>query len=149
MGNTYLLYFLLWFYHAVRRVVKNLCHLKSAWGAEPKSIDPQFAEDVLGFNIIVQMFSGIMDVDAQTGGYKAGLAKSWDISADGLVYTFHLTEGLVWSDGVSITAEGIRKSYLRILDKETFAHFVSMLKSTIKNADAYFEGKGIRNRTWY
>ncbi|AHH12883.1 Oligopeptide-binding protein oppA [Borrelia hermsii YBT] len=69
-------------------------------------------------------------------GYKAGLAKSWDISADGLVYTFHLREGLVWSDGVSITAEGIRKSYLRILDKETVAPFVSMLKSAIKNADA-------------
>ncbi|AHH12882.1 Oligopeptide-binding protein oppA [Borrelia hermsii YBT] len=47
---------------------KELMSFKICWGAKPKSIDPQLAEDVFGFNIIVQMFSGIMDVDAQTGG---------------------------------------------------------------------------------
>ncbi|BCR21765.1 peptide ABC transporter substrate-binding protein [Borrelia sp. HM] len=114
---------------------------KISMGAEPKSIDPQLTEDKLGAIITSHMFSGIVNGDSQTGGYKPGLAKSWDISDDGLVYTFHLREGLIWSDGVPITAEGIRQSYLRILNKETGSNYVGTVKSTIKNAQDYFEGK--------
>ncbi|AHH10499.1 peptide ABC transporter substrate-binding protein [Borrelia coriaceae] len=108
---------------------------------EPKSIDPQLTEDKIGATITSQMFSGIVIGDSQTGGYKPGLAQSWDISDDGTVYTFYLRKDLVWSDGVPITAESIKKSYLRILNKETASNYVGMLKSTIKNAEDYFEGK--------
>ncbi|WP_445435919.1 peptide ABC transporter substrate-binding protein [Candidatus Borreliella tachyglossi] len=110
-------------------------------GSEPSSLDPQISTDSTASNIIVNMFLGLTVRDSQTGGYKPGLAQSWDISDDGLVYTFHLREGLVWSDGVPITAEGIRKSYLRILDKETGSQYVDIVKSTIKNGQDYFDGK--------
>ncbi|AYE36209.1 peptide ABC transporter substrate-binding protein [Borrelia turcica IST7] len=120
---------------------KDIISFKISLGGEPKSIDPQLAEDTVGATIIEQMFRGIVDADSQTGGYKPGLAHSWDISDDGLIYTFHLREGLVWSDGVPITAEGIRKSYLRVLNKETASQYVGMVKSTIKNAQDYFDGK--------
>ena len=120
---------------------KDIISFKISLGGEPKSIDPQLAEDTMGATIIEQMFRGIVDADAQTGGYKPGLAHSWDISDNGLIYTFHLRKGLVWSDGVPITAEGIRKSYLRILNKETASQYVAMVKSAIKNAQDYFDGK--------
>ncbi|AHH08298.1 peptide ABC transporter substrate-binding protein [Borrelia anserina] len=120
---------------------KEHSSFKITMGGEPKSIDPQLAEDKIGAHIIAQMFSGIVEGDSKTGGYKPGLAKSWDISDDGTVYTFHLREGVIWSDGVPITAEGIRKSYLRILNKETASNYVGMVKSTIKNAKDYYEDK--------
>ncbi|WNY64499.1 peptide ABC transporter substrate-binding protein (plasmid) [Borreliella americana] len=110
-------------------------------GSEPATLDVQLINDTVGSGIVSQMFLGILDGDPRTGGYRPGLAKSWDISDDGVVYTFHLRDNLVWSDGVPITAEGIRKSYLRILDKETGSSFVNMIKSVIKNAEEYFDGK--------
>ncbi len=110
-------------------------------GSEPATLDVQLINDSVGSTIVSQMFLGILDGDPRTGGYKPGLAKSWDISDEGMVYTFHLRDNLVWSDGIAITAEGIRKSYLRILDKETGSSFVNIIKSTIKNAEEYFDGK--------
>ncbi|WP_234927564.1 ABC transporter substrate-binding protein, partial [Borreliella garinii] len=83
-------------------------------GSEPATLDAQLINDSIGSKIVSQMFLGILDGDPKTGGYRPGLAKSWDISNEGTVYTFHLRDNLVWSDGVAITAEGIRKSYLRI-----------------------------------
>ncbi|BCR21764.1 peptide ABC transporter substrate-binding protein [Borrelia sp. HM] len=120
---------------------KNKITFRVTNEAEPDSLDPQLATSVQSFNIIVNTFLGLTVRNTQTGGYKPGLAKSWDISDNGLVYTLHLREGLIWSDGVPITAEGIRKSYLRILNKETGSQYVDIVKSTIKNAQNYFEGK--------
>ncbi|QFI15050.1 peptide ABC transporter substrate-binding protein (plasmid) [Borrelia sp. CA_690] len=110
-------------------------------GSEPATLDPQLINDTVGSHIASQMFIGILDGDPKTGGYRPGLAKSWDISDDGIVYTFHLRDNLVWSDGIVINSEGIRKSYLRILDKETGSSLVNIIKSTIKNAEEYFDGK--------
>ncbi|MBB6213044.1 peptide ABC transporter substrate-binding protein [Borreliella californiensis] len=107
--------------------------------SEPSSLDPQLSTDLYGSNIITNLFLGLAVKDSQTGKYKPGLAKSWNISDDGIVYTFNLREDVVWSDGIAITAEEIKKSYLRILNKKTAAMYANLLKSTIKNAQEYFD----------
>ncbi|WKC90718.1 peptide ABC transporter substrate-binding protein [Borreliella carolinensis] len=107
--------------------------------SEPSSLDPQLSTDLYGSNIITNLFLGLAVKDSQTGKYKPGLAKSWNISEDGIIYTFHLREDIVWSDGVAITAEEIKKSYLRILNKKTAAMYANLIKSTIKNAQEYFD----------
>ncbi|WPM05983.1 peptide ABC transporter substrate-binding protein [Borreliella sinica] len=106
---------------------------------EPSSLDPHLSTDLYSSNIIVNLFLGLAVKDSQTGKYKPGLARSWDVSENGTVYTFHLREDIVWSDGVAITAEEIKKSYLRILNKETTALYANLVKSTIKNAQEYFD----------
>ncbi|AHH12351.1 Oligopeptide-binding protein oppA [Borrelia hermsii YBT] len=139
--HTFMIFFFIAILSCSKESSKENLAFKISLGGEPKSIDPQLAEDKIGAHVISQMFTGIVDGDSQTGGYKPGLAQSWDISTDGTIYTFHLRKGLVWSDGVPITAEGLRKSYLRILNKETASNYVGTIKSTIKNAEDYFEGK--------
>ncbi|WP_024655475.1 peptide ABC transporter substrate-binding protein [Borrelia hispanica] len=109
--------------------------------SEPDSLDPQLATSAQSYRIIVNIFSGLTTKNTQTGGYKPGLVKSWDISEDGVVYTMYLRENIFWSDGVPITAEGIRRSYLRVLNKKTGSQYVDIVKSTIKNAQDYFDGK--------
>lgn len=47
---------------------------------------------------------------------EPGLAESWDTSADGLTWTFHIRTGVKWSDGVDLTAKDIAYTYNRILD---------------------------------
>ncbi|EEH00686.1 bacterial extracellular solute-binding protein, family 5 [Borreliella finlandensis] len=107
--------------------------------SEPSSLDPQLSTDLYGSNIITNLFLGLAVKDSQTGKYKPGLAKSWNISEDGIIYTFNLREDIVWSDGIAITAEEIKKSYLRILNKKTAAMYANLIKSTIKNAQEYFD----------
>ncbi|SCW31819.1 oligopeptide transport system substrate-binding protein [Borreliella japonica] len=112
---------------------------KISLGSEPSSLDPQLSDDNISSKMIDTMFRGLVTGDPNTGGNKPGLAKNWDISPDGTVYTFTLREQITWSDGVAITAEGIRKSYLRILNKETGSKYVEMVKSAIKNGQKYFD----------
>ena len=46
----------------------------------------------------------------ENGEFKAGLAETWDISDDGLTYTFHLKEGVKFSDGADLNAEAVKTS---------------------------------------
>jgi peptide/nickel transport system substrate-binding protein len=48
---------------------------------------------------------------------KTGLAEDWETSEDGLTWTFHIRDGVKWSDGEPLTAEDIAYTYNRILDK--------------------------------
>ncbi len=137
----FLIIFFLTFLCCNKEEKKEGVSFKISLGAEPSSLDPQLADDNVGSKMIDTMFKGLITGDPNTGGNKPGLAKSWDISPDGTVYTFTLREKIIWSDGVAITAEGIRKSYLRILNKETGSNYSEMVKSTIKNGQKYFDGQ--------
>ncbi len=54
-----------------------------------------------------QMLRGLTDIHPITGAVEPELAKSWDISEDGLTVTFHLREGIKWSDGQPFTADDV------------------------------------------
>ncbi len=110
-------------------------------GGAPSSLDPHLVDETIGARILEQVFSGLLTLNTKTGKLKPGLAKNWEASKDKKTYQFYLRDNLVWSDGVPITAEGIRKSFLRILNKETESTHVDMLKSIIKNGQEYFDGK--------
>ena len=54
-----------------------------------------------------QMFKGLTDINPVSGALEPELAKSWDISDDGLSITFHLRQGIKWSDGEPFTADDV------------------------------------------
>jgi oligopeptide transport system substrate-binding protein len=84
-------------------------------GSEPQDLDPQAVTGVPELNIIDSLFEGLVTGDPHDLHPVPGLAESWDISADGLVYTFHLRGGLRWSNGDPLTADDFVQSYKRIL----------------------------------
>ncbi|WKC79398.1 peptide ABC transporter substrate-binding protein [Borreliella tanukii] len=110
-------------------------------GNEPTSLDPQFCSDKLGQLIINELFVGLLRGDPKTGGYRPGLAKSWDISHDNTCYTFHLRDDIYWSDGVKITADTIRSSYIMALETEENVPNITLLASKIKNAKEFHTTK--------
>ncbi|WP_373995128.1 nickel ABC transporter substrate-binding protein [Metabacillus litoralis] len=73
-------------------------------------------------------------VSYQEGGeLKPHLAESWDISEDGKEYTFHLREGVKFSDGTSFNAEVVKKNFdtiLNHLDMHSWLGFLSKIAST-------------------
>jgi oligopeptide transport system substrate-binding protein len=107
--------------------------------AEPTSLDPQKSTTVQADNIIMDLFTGLVTNSAGATTIP-GMATSWTTSPDGLVWTFKMREGAVWSDGVPITADDFVFTMRRLQDPATTAEY-SYLAYVIKNAQAVNTGK--------
>lgn len=107
---------------------------------EPDGLDPGITNNSYASPFLCNVFEGLITYDVDNN-LVPGNAKSWEISDDGLVYTFKLRDGLKWSDGSDLTAEDYIYSWKRVLDPKTAGKYVDMLTSYIKNAKEYYEGK--------
>ena len=108
-------------------------------GADPETIDPILNTSLTASTIIVNAFEGLMTFD-ENDAAEPGAAESYEISDDGLVYTFKLKENGKWSDGKPVTANDFYYSWMRGLDKETAAEY-SYQFFYIKNAEKYYNGE--------
>jgi oligopeptide transport system substrate-binding protein len=108
--------------------------------AEPSDIDPE-AISLLNETCVCQaLFENLTEVDEVTAKPLPAAAERWDISPDGMVYTFHLRPTGRWSDGTPVTAADFVYGIHRILSPH-FAAFYSYMVWPIKNAEAFNEGK--------
>jgi oligopeptide transport system substrate-binding protein len=87
-------------------------------GGELKTLDPAFISDAADVQLLLQLYAGLTRLDEEGEPYPS-LAESWTVSDDGRTYQFVLREGLTFSDGTPLTAEDVRRSWLRILDPAT------------------------------
>jgi peptide/nickel transport system substrate-binding protein len=55
------------------------------------------------------------------GNFRPNLAESWEISPDGLEYTFHLRNGIKWQDGVDFTAADVEFTYQHLIEAPAYA----------------------------
>ena len=106
---------------------------------EPKTIDPVLNNAVDGSNMIYNIFEGLFRIGFDDKP-EPGLAKSWDISEDGLTWTFHLRDGLKWHDGSALTADHFRYGFLRLINAEVASPY-AFLGFCIKNAEKYYKGE--------
>ncbi|MDD5764178.1 MAG: ABC transporter substrate-binding protein, partial [Candidatus Bipolaricaulis anaerobius] len=65
-------------------------------GTEPPSADPAVSTDTTSIEIIEHMFLGLVDLDEVTMAPVPELATSWDVSEDGLTWTYHLRNDVYW-----------------------------------------------------
>ena len=72
----------------------NTINLNLSW--EPPTLDPCLATDSASLSIIDGLFWGLTDINNQTNEATPKLATSWDVSDDGLVWTFHLRDDFYW-----------------------------------------------------
>ena len=91
-------------------------------GSEPGSIDPHKASGDWENRIIGDYIEGLVAEDALAEPIP-GQAESWDISEDGLVYTFHLRDGIQWSDGTPVTAGDFEFAFRRLFDPATASEY--------------------------
>ena len=81
---------------------------------EPPTLDPRKATDCVSIFVIKQCQEGLMQ-RGHDGKARPGLAERYDVSADGLIYTFYLRE-TEWSDGKPLTAHDFERSWKTLLD---------------------------------
>ena len=92
-------------------------------GPEPDTIDPALNSSVDGGTMINHTFEGLTRLDTDSTSYVAGQAENWEISDDGLTYTFHLRDGLKWSDGSDLTANDFVYGWNRAVNPDTAADY--------------------------
>ncbi|WEG12909.1 peptide-binding protein [Pullulanibacillus sp. KACC 23026] len=76
----------------------------------PTTFNPYYSTDIPSGDIEGFIFNGLTTVDKNLKPV-GDLAKSWDVSSDGLTYTFHLKSGVKWQDGKPFTADDVVFSY--------------------------------------
>jgi len=108
--------------------------------AEPQDLDPHVVTAYTDMNILVALFEGLTVLDEKTSQALPGVAESWDVSPDGLVYTFHLRPTARWSNGDPVTSRDFAYSFQRLLTP-AFAGETSYMLWPIKNAEAFNAGR--------
>ncbi len=113
--------------------------LKVQVGPNPETIDPALNSAVDGGNMLLHAFECLLTV-GEDGTLQEGCAKTWETSEDGLTWTFHLRDGLKWSDGTDLTAEDFVYSWKRVCDPAVAAPYAETVLSMVKGYDEAIEG---------
>jgi len=110
------------------------------WGTrnKPTIINPILTTSSVSMSLQDLIFNSLVRLNAK-GEIEPDLAESWDISADGLVYIFHLRKGVRFHDGVECKAEDVKFTYDMIIDpvaRSPFSQFFESV-SEFKVIDKY------------
>lgn len=109
-------------------------------GTEPVQMNSILTTDVVSMNVMRHVSEGLTKLDPNNKPIAA-IATSWDISPDGLKYTFHLRTDSKWTDGTAVTAKDFEFAWKTILKKDTAAEYAGILYC-IKGGQEYNLGTG-------
>lgn len=79
-----------------------------AQGADPRGLDPALVDDGESAKVMVNIYEGLLKYNKDSTDVEPSLAESWDVSTDGLTYTFHLKKGVKFQDGTDFNAEAVK-----------------------------------------
>jgi len=116
--------------------------------ADPEHLDPWRSTTVATRRILVNVYEGLTTLDGRTAEVVPALATGWDISEDGLTYTFHLRQGVLFHDVAGVTyedremkAEDVEWSFLRYLSEDTSVSQHPEYLIGLQGAEEYLAGE--------
>ena len=115
---------------------------------DPPTLDPHLTTDTASANFIVEIFGGLVTIDRDLQ-IVPDLAESWDVSSDGLVYTFHIRPDARFHNGRPVTAQDVQWSLERAADPATQSPIASQYLGDIVGVKDKLAGtatsiKGVR-----
>ena len=108
-------------------------------GPDPETIDPALNSAVDGGNMLLHAYECLLIV-GEDGTLQPGQAESYEVSEDGLTWTFHLRDGLKWSDGSDLTANDFVYSWKRVCNPEVAAPYAETVLGMVKGYDEAIDG---------
>lgn len=105
--------------------------------AEPESLDVHKARSTQAADVLRDIGEGLVTLSS-TGEQLPGTAESWQVSDDGLVYTFNLRTNAKWSNGDTVTADHFVFGFERLVKPETAAFYAQLL-SDVESTQALDE----------
>lgn len=109
-------------------------------GSEPSDLDPHTVTGLGDAKLIQALFDPLVSFEPGTLAPVPALAERWEVSPDGLTYTFHLRADAQWSDGSALTAQDCVDSWRRILTPTLAADYAYFLY-LLRGAEAYHQGR--------
>ncbi|WP_294571575.1 peptide ABC transporter substrate-binding protein, partial [uncultured Subdoligranulum sp.] len=103
-------------------------------GPNPETLDPALNSSVDGANTIITIFEPLLLID-ENNDVIPGQAESYEVSPDGLTWTFTMRDGLKWSDGSDLTAKDFEYSFKRMADPNTAAPYAETAVGMIAGFD--------------
>ena len=100
-----------------------------ARGSVPENLDVAWTENNADVWVVVNILEPLVRVDATGTKIEPALAESWDVSDDGMVYTFHLRQGVKFHDGSDMTVDDVVFSLERARDNGLWNWSLSNAKS--------------------
>lgn len=85
---------------------------------DPRSLDPAMSTDVPTGRAVSYVFDGLARF-TERAELAPDLATRWEVSPDGLAYTYHLRQGVTFHDGTPFTAYDVKHTYERVLNPRT------------------------------
>lgn len=112
-----------------------------AQGADPRGLDPALVDDGESSKVMCQIYEGLLKFAQDGTEVLPSLAKSWDISDDGLEYVFHLEEGVLFHDGTPFNAEAVKFNIERQLPPKATADmpYGEFVYGSVANVEAIDE----------
>jgi peptide/nickel transport system substrate-binding protein len=98
-------------------------------GGDAVSLDPAIVTDGESIKVTENIFDTLVDYGEQDTTIQPALAESWEVSEDGLTYTFKLRKGVKFHDGTDFNAEAVVYNFERWMnshDEGKFAYYASM-----------------------
>ncbi len=118
----------------------KVTELKISLASSPETIDPARNSAVDGACYAIHQFEPLFRYKWDGTGVEPGMAESYDISEDGMVWTFHLRDSK-WSDGEPVKAQDFEFAYKRLVDPALAAPYAMDMGSFIKNGAAIVSGE--------
>jgi peptide/nickel transport system substrate-binding protein len=94
-----------------------------ALNGNPVQLDPSVVTDGISFNVLRQGCEALLNFAGETTIPEPSLAHSWDVSEDGLTWTFNLQEGVTFHDGTPFNAEAVVFNFERWINTDNPYHF--------------------------
>jgi oligopeptide transport system substrate-binding protein len=113
--------------------------LRRGLPGEPRTLDPQLADDDFSFQVVRDMYEGLTAEDGY-GQIVPGIASMWTVDDSGTVYTFSLRPEAKWSNGDPIVASEFVEGMRRAVDPKTASGSAGLL-SVIKGASEIIAGR--------
>ena len=124
---------------AAEKLAKNQV-LNLGTGAEVPTLDPQKEEDTASARVDNDLFEGLVMESEDGTKILPGIASHYEISSDGLTYTFHIRPDADFSDGSKMTADDVVFSFRRLVDPKVASAY-SFIASDIVGALEVNSGK--------
>lgn len=113
--------------------------LRYRLSGDPPTLDVAHSTDTQSAAVLLKIFDGLVCFDPVTLKVTPAVAKQWEISADGVTYTFHLRGNVYFHNGRKVVADDFRYSFERVLNPKTASERIWVL-SPVKGAEAYNKG---------
>ena len=107
------------------------------------SLDPGETYEFSGLDVINNTYDGLVEINPTTLELEPGLAESWTVADDGMIYTFKMKSGITFASGNPVTAEAAAYSLQRAIKlNKTPAFILNQFGWTAENVDTMITGSG-------